>query len=152
MIEIGENRFTDEERPLDDQLPPAIEEGDFSCLSPNEHALSERRAWPKKQARLRIGALAAEPDALGSDVGPTRNVKRKIIDKQKKFIIETRQKPQKVYLTIKEEAELCELTRADAGELVEQILLFGPRNTFRDKGNMILGLEIVWDAEEFKVE
>jgi hypothetical protein len=48
---------------------------------------------------------------------------------------------------------MCLLEREQVGtELAGAILRDGPRKAIQDRGNTLFGLEVVWDATEFKID
>jgi hypothetical protein len=77
----------------------------------------------------------------------TPNLKHRIIEKMQVYMETYHTPPSKVYLTQMDEYELLKLNATDIGyEAVSAMYKYGPRVTEK-----ILGLQIVWDAEEFAV-
>jgi DNA repair ATPase RecN len=63
MIERGEDRRTEEEKQLDEDVQQALEDGTFSRLSPEEHRLSRLRALARKHAEQPGAAPERKPDS-----------------------------------------------------------------------------------------
>jgi hypothetical protein len=61
--------------------------------------------------------------------------------------------PKRLRISRDFETDMCLLGPDEVGkELAKSILRHGPRKAIQDQGNIIFGMEVVWDAEEFKVE
>jgi len=74
--------------------------------------------------------------------------KQMVLELQNNFVKSTGEQPGKIYVTKQIENEIYKLTYADVGPLVNTIAEIGPRKSFKK----IFGMEVVWDADEFKVE
>lgn len=61
--------------------------------------------------------------------------------------------PKRVHIPRTFEVDMCLLEREQVGtELAGAILRDGPRKAIQDRGNTLFGLEVVWDATEFKID
>ncbi len=83
----------------------------------------------------------------------SENIIKQILDLKEDFIKKNQKIPTKLYLSKSAKLDFLRLTKKDIGsELVGKIYLNGVRKTLQEAGNKILGMEIIWDAEELKVE
>ncbi len=83
-----------------------------------------------------------------------KNIFDKVLKKMAEFEQKNRYSPKKVYFTHEEEYEIVKLKAIDiGGSLASEIARNGVRKALEEKGkSMFMGLEIKWDADEFKVE
>jgi len=82
-----------------------------------------------------------------------KNIFNKVLKKMAEFEQKNRYSPKKVYFTHKEEYEIVKLKAIDiGGSLASGIARNGVRKALKEGGNTFIGLEINWDADEFKVE
>ena len=80
-------------------------------------------------------------------------IRHRIVKKVQEFIeANDGREPTKVYLTRKEEVDFSALTYKEIGNVAQVIWENGVRKAIQDKGNTIFGMEVQWDAKEFKVE
>lgn len=78
------------------------------------------------------------------------NFKDEVIALIEAFIAQNGKNPIKLFITPEKENEMYKLPNKDIGNKVSGLTVNGPRKTFENKN--FLGLKIIWDSDEFKVE
>lgn len=74
--------------------------------------------------------------------------KEKVIELMNAFVEATGEQPTRIHIPKSVEVDILRLTYDDIGPLVNDVNEVGTRAAF----GKIFGMEVVWDAEEFKVE
>ena len=71
---------------------------------------------------------------------------------EKEFIKKHKREPNRLYLTGNDEGDLRTLPPTKIGDLASLIIQYGPREAIKQVGNKFLGMEVIWDSHELKVE
>lgn len=78
------------------------------------------------------------------------DIKTRVVNKVKQFYRKNRRRPSLLYLTLHEENELANLPVKILGlRLADRIAVNGVRQAL---DGQLLGMKIIWDSTEFKVE
>ena len=76
------------------------------------------------------------------------DIKNRLVTEVQNYIRANHRMPTKIHLTLEEETELYMLTPEQIGSLSAKIAEHGTRSAMK----RILGMEIFWDAEHFRIE